>query len=148
MEHKQIKQFIEELLTKLSVNYESVEIDDGSTQLIFQIQTPESARLIGNRGDTVRALNHIVKKAFESKDTPPHFLVDVNGYRKGKIQTLENTAKLLADRARSLKYEVEMSPMSSYERMVVHSALAQQPNIKTESRGEGRERRVVICFVE
>ncbi len=55
---------------------------------------------------------------------------------------------MLAKRARSFKIDVEMDPMTSYERMLVHSHLEGRPNIKTESIGEGKERRLVIKFVE
>tara|TARA_B100000745_G_scaffold300609_2_gene255977 strand:+ start:9065 stop:9514 length:450 start_codon:yes stop_codon:yes gene_type:complete len=148
MKQEVIKNFIEQLLTKLSISYESVVCEKNGDQTIFQITTKESAVLIGSRGDTIRALNHIVKKTFDTTEENIRFIVDVNGYRTKKINDLKDTAKLLAERARSLKYNVEMTPMSAYERMIVHSALAEEPHIRTESHGEGRERRVVICFSE
>ena len=115
---------------------------------MFQIITQDGAKLIGSRGDTIRALNHIVRKAFEREDETARFLIDVNRYRTQKIDDLKKTALLLAERARSLKYNVEMSPMSSYERMVVHAALADEPHIATESHGDGKDRRVVIKYVD
>jgi len=148
MTQETIKNFIEELLNKLTLPFDSVEVEDNGEQRVFQIKTNESAKLIGSRGDTVRALNHVVKRAFEKKEDDLHFFIDVNGYRTKKIDDLKETAKLLAERARSLKYNVEMTPMSPYERMIVHSALADEPNIATESHGEGRDRRVVIRYVE
>lgn len=146
MSSEKIKTFIETLLTKLQVPFDSVAIEGDDEQIVFQITSSDSARLIGSRGDTIRALNHIVKKAFDSEDM--RFFIDVNGYRTKKIDDLKQTARLLAERARSLKYNVEMTPMSSYERMIVHAALAEEPNIATESHGEGRDRRVVIRYVE
>lgn len=147
MTQEEIKTFIETLLTKAGITFDSIDIEDSSGQLVFQIRTQESAKLIGSRGDTIRALNHVAKKAFE-KDEDNRFMIDVNGYRTKKIEDLKQTAKLLAERARSLKYNVEMTPMSSYERMIVHAALTDEPNIETESHGEGRDRRVVIRYVE
>jgi len=143
-----IKNFIEELLNKSTLPFDSVDIEENSGQKVFQIKTKESSKLLGSRGDTIRAINHIVKRSFENKDEDLRFLIDVNGYRIKKIEELKQTAKLLAERARSLKYNVEMTPMSAYERMIVHSALTDEPNVTTESHGEGRDRRVVICFVE
>lgn len=148
MNQENIKTFIETLLNKISVPFDSVEVEESPEQTVFQIKTQESAKLIGSRGDTIRAFNHIVRKAFEKEEEKPRFLIDVNGYRTKKIEDLKQTAKLLADRARSLKYNVEMTPMSSYERMIVHAALADEPHIETESHGEGRDRRVVIRYVE
>lgn len=146
MTNEAIKTFIETILTKLGITFESVVIEEDGDQLIFQITSEDSARIIGSRGDTIRALNHIVKKAFEGEEV--RFFIDVNRYRSKKIDDLKQTAKILAERARSLKYNVEMTPMSSYERMIVHSALSEEPNIATESHGEGRDRRVVIRYVE
>ncbi|MAZ67261.1 hypothetical protein CL652_00630 [bacterium] len=147
MTQEEIKNFIETLITKAGITFDSIDVEDSSEQLVFQIRTQESAKLIGSRGDTIRALNHIIRKAFE-KDEASRFMIDVNGYRTKKIDDLKQTAKLLAERARSLKYNVEMTPMSSYERMIVHAALTDEPNITTESYGEGRDRRVVIRYVE
>ena len=148
MTHQQIKIFIEELLSKMGVVYDSIEIEENNGQKIFQIHTSESGKLIGSRGDTIRSLNHIARRAFEESEEDNRFLVDVNGYRLKKITDLEQTARMLAERARTLKYNVEMTPMTAYERMIVHSTLADEPDIKTESHGEGRERRVVICYDE
>ena len=144
MTHDDVKTFLETLLNKAGVAFDSIEVSDSSGQLVFQIHTQESAKLIGSRGDTLRALNHIVKKVHEGENN--HFLVDVNEYRTKKIEDLRQTAKMLAERARSLKYSVEMTPMSSYERMIVHAALTDEPHITTESHGEGRDRRVVIKY--
>lgn len=148
MTQETIKNFIETLLTKADVAFDSITLDDIDGQTVFQINSEDSAKIIGSRGDTIRALNHIVKRAFEDAEEDTRFIIDVNGYRTKKIQELKKTAKLLAERARSLKYSVEMTPMSSYERMLVHAALADEPNIATESHGEGRDRRVVIKYQE
>ncbi len=141
--HNDIQTFIETLLTKLGVTFERIELVEVAGQQLFEIHTDDSAQLVGNKGATIRAINHIVKKAFDGDDAP-RFSIDVNGYQTKRIDELKETARLLADRARSLKYNVEMNPMSSYERMIVHAALTDEPEVTTESQGEGRERRVVI----
>ena len=150
MTREQIKILLETLLKKLQVDFKEVVCEQNGEQQVFQIYTDESNTLIGRRGEIIRALNHIAKRAVivENNDEKVHFIVDVNGYRMKKIEEIEQNARLLAERARSLKYNVEMPPMSAYERMLVHSALAEEENIRTESHGEGRERRVVICYEE
>jgi spoIIIJ-associated protein len=82
----------------------------------------------------------------ENHAREPLFLIDVNGYRTQKIKDLQNKALMMAERARSLQYDVELSPMSAYERLIVHTTLQDAPNVKTESQGEGRNRRVVIKY--
>ena len=125
--------------------------------MLFKAEDPRP--LIGVHGDTVHALDYLVKKMVEKKMRPatlneapsheeaPHFLVDVNDYRTQQIKDLQTKALMMAERARSFQYDVEMSPMSAYERLIVHTTLQGAPNVKTESQGEGRGRRVVIRYV-
>jgi spoIIIJ-associated protein len=142
------KEIIERILKDMGVSYTSLEETELLGNIVFAIKTEESKQLIGRNGETLRALTHIVKKMVEKAGGDRKFGIDVNGYRANKIKELEKTARLLAERARSLKYDVEMAPMSAYERMVVHSVLADEKEIETESRGEGRDRRLVIKFVQ
>ena len=93
MTQETIKNFIETLLNKLEFSFDSIEIDDNSGQRVFQIKTKEGTKLIGNRGDTIRAINHIVKRTFENSEEDLRFLIDVNGYRIKKIEELKQTAK-------------------------------------------------------
>ncbi len=122
-------------------------------QEIFSIETDGDARqLIGAHGDTVHALDLLAKKIYEKRfPTPeggegPKFLVDVNEYRTKQIKDLQAKALMMAERARSFQYDVELSPMSAYERLIIHTTLQDAPNVKTESQGEGRNRRVVIKY--
>lgn len=116
----------------------------------FMIQTSESALLIGSKGENLGALNYIIKRMV-SKTLPPEteakFFVDVNEYHEKALESVKAKAKIMSERARSFKSDVELEPMSSYERMLIHSFLDGAPNIKTESRGEGASRRVVIKYI-
>ncbi len=141
-----IKKLIEELLGKLSVEFDSINVDDSLGQDVYKIKTTSSDILIGSHGDVLRAINHVVKKTLQQQGEETRFMIDVNDYRSKQIQEVQNTAKLLADRALSLKYDVEMQPMSSYERMLVHSVLENVDDVTTESAGSGRDRRVVIKY--
>ncbi len=146
---------IEQLLTAMGLVGASVSRSEAVGQIIFSITTPGGERdLVGPRGDTIHAIDHIVKKIVENKtpasaedaEREPMFLVDVDDYRARQILDLQAKAKMMAERARSFQYDVELSPMSAYERLIVHTALQSEPNVKTESRGEGRNRRVVIKY--
>jgi spoIIIJ-associated protein len=105
---------------------------------------------VGRDGDVVRAFDHLVKKIAEKKTGEDRLqvLIDIDGYRAGLIRELVERSQAMAERAVSFKYDVEMHPMSAYERLIVHTALADTPHVKTESTGEGRDRRVVIRYVE
>ena len=122
-------------------------------QTVYAIAgVPNPRDLIGMHGDTIHALDHLVKRMVEQKlhaeegAEMPLFLVDIDEYRARQIRDLQTKAKMMAERARSFQYDVELSPMSAYERLIIHTALQSEPNVKTESQGEGRNRRVVIKY--
>ena len=151
MDNTKIKTMIEGLLAQLGVKLDSVEIkNDGlSGTTVFVIKTPDSGLLIGERGETFQALSHLIKRMASKgvDESTVRFAIDVNDYQSGMVEKLKLQAIMLANRARDLKSDVEMEPMTSYERLVVHGALTDQPNIKTESIGQGKDRRLVIKYV-
>ena len=140
------KKLIEDLLQKLGLAFDSVDCTTELGQDAYKIKTDNPEIFIGQHGDTLRALNHIVKKILHNQGLETKFMIDVNDYRSKQIHDIQETAQLLASRAQSLKYDVEMQPMSSYERMIVHAALGEIENIATESIGAGRDRRVIIKY--
>lgn len=93
-----------------------------------------------NKSNTLTFPNRGVEK-----DSTP-FIVDVNNYQTKKIQDLVESAHISARRAKLFKQNVELSPMTSYERMIVHSVFTDDPEISTESYGDGKFRRVVLKF--
>lgn len=146
---QEIITLLETLLARAGFPTHTIEVETIAGQIVFQIKTKEPKAFIGPRGETLQALDYLVKKMAEKSGiTDTHFLVDVDGYRSKKIVDLEQKALMMAGRATSFKYDVELTPMSAYERLIVHFALSAVPNIKTESRGEGRDRRVVIKYIE
>ncbi len=128
----------------------SVETDERTKSLRFVVATPDSAILIGEHGARLLALNHLVKRMAERalKDSQVSFFVDVNDYQKKRVDDIRAKAHMLAERARYFKSSVEMDPMSSYERMIVHAEFTDTGDIATESTGYGKDRRVIIRFTE
>lgn len=165
-----VETILKELLAAAGIPHGGIEQSSIAGQEIFSIRTDGDARaLIGTHGDTVYALDFLVKKIYENRlhlnaprsgasgehpamqdvvtpERTPMFLVDVNDYRGKQIRDLQAKALMMAERARSFQYDVELSPMSSYERLIIHTTLQDAPNVKTESQGEGRNRRVVIKY--
>lgn len=147
-----VETILKELLSAMGIADAQVSRSEIAGQSIFSIQTEGDGRsLIGAHGDTVHAIDMLVKKIAEQRLPPEeardlHFLVDVNDYRVKQIKDLQTKALMMAERARSFQYDVELTPMSAYERLIVHTTLQDAPNVKTESLGEGRGRRVVIKY--
>ncbi len=149
--HDTVETILKEMLTAMGITDATVSRSEIAGQTIFSIQTSESRALIGAHGDTIHAIDMMVKKIAEKRapgDGPQdlHFLIDVNDYRAKQITDLQTKALMMAERARSFQYDVELSPMSAYERLIVHTTLQGAPNVKTESAGEGKGRRVVIKY--
>jgi len=146
MHEDSITKHTEALLRKLSVEFDEIAYKDDGLSPMCSIATKDAGVLIGNNGEHLRALNYILKKIVEkeTEGEPVQFLLDVNGYQRKKIQAIKQQAELLAERARVFKTNVEMSPMNAYERMIVHNIFTDDPDIETESTGEGKHRRVVF----
>ncbi len=140
------------LLLHLGVVVTSVteETDEKTKSLCFMVSTPETSILIGEDATRLLALNHLMKRVVEKKfgAESPIFMVDVNGHQKKHIDEVRTKAHMLAERARYFKSAVEMDPMSSYERMIVHSEFADTSDITTESTGVGKDRRILLKYTE
>lgn len=145
---------LKEMLTAMGASYSEIERIELAGQEIFSIKTDDPKTLIGSHGDAVHALDTLVKKIYEKRhpaslgsgERGAMFLVDVGEYRSRQIKDLQTKALMMAERARSLQYDVELSPMTAYERLIVHTTLEREPHVKTESLGDGRNRRVVIKY--
>lgn len=146
MEHT-VPSIITEILDRVGITYTELKEETIAGQPVYQIISNDPSLSIGEHGETIRAIDHLAKKIAEQRGMErPHFVVDVNEYQIKRIRDLEMKAKMMAERARSFQYDVELAPMSAYERLIVHSVLADEHSIKTESQGEGRDRRIVIKY--
>jgi len=147
MNNDEIKKIIEELLRRLNISFDAVEVVADGEREVFSIKSNDSNLLIGSRGTHLFALSHLVKKIVSKTDREKQFTLDVNDYQGKASENLKAMAKIMGERARSLRTNVELEPMSSYERMVIHSFFQDSTDIKTESVGDGDRRRVVIKYV-
>jgi len=152
MENAIIKATIEDLLSKFDVDFELEIVNDKDIKATrFLIKTNEPSVLIGYKGANLSALSHIIKRIVDKKNNNRQentfFIVDVNNYQENKIEEIKTSAHMLAERAKYFKSSVEMNPLPSYERMIVHSLFTDSIEFKTQSQGEGDKRRVVIRYV-
>ena len=154
MNNELIIETIKELLGKMAMHWESVELapDSKDAHPRFLVKSNDSGVLIGTHGEHLGALTmvarRLVGKKIGQEISPVKFFIDINGYFENNTRELQMKAKIMAERARSFKTNMELEPMSPYERMIIHSALESLPDIKTESVGFGRGRKVVIKYVE
>ena len=101
--------------------------------------------LIGRRGQTLASLQHIVRLivAHQTKAQVP-VVIDVEGYKERRYEALQALALRMAEQVKAKRRPFALEPMPAYERRIIHLALADDPDVATESVGEGETRKVVI----
>mgnify|MGYP001059463314 CR=1 FL=1 len=147
IEFEKIKKELDEFFGKLSfaTRIELLELENEIIKI--KINTEEPQLLIGEKGETLLEIQHllklILKKKFFIKEQF-YIDLDVNDYKKKKINYLKELANNIADEVSLTKREKELPPMSSYERRIIHLELAQRGDVVSESIGKEPERRVVV----
>jgi spoIIIJ-associated protein len=139
-----IKNILQQLLQVMDFEGDTFVDSSDAMFLRFNIQSSQAAYLIGRGGETLRGLQEIVRVISSKKcGEPARFIIDVNDYQKERLESIREAARSLAAEAAQGQTRW-LPPMNAYERRVVHLALAGFEGIKTESEGEGDQRRVVI----
>lgn len=147
MEPSRLQAFVSEFLDKLGHEVKSVSVASGH-RTVVKVEATEPSALVGPGGEHLRALNTIARRMVEKEhgEDSAAFLIDINGHHEAGLERVRQEARVLAQRARLFKHDVEMPPLSSYERLVVHELFADDPEIKTESAGEGKFRHIVLKY--
>lgn len=114
-------------------------------RILLDVEGPDSGLVIGKQGTTLEALQFLVNKVvYRDAVGPAPVVVDAEGYRGRRADSLRQLARRLADDARRSGRRIYMAPMSASDRRVVHMAIAEIPGVSTQSEGEGMQRRLVI----
>ena len=158
MDKTEIQNLIRELIEKTNVDVKEISIvEELPANTWFKVEVAEPHFYINNEGEGLFALNHLVRRIVESKISPVlspipgigggyNFMIDINGFQGKKVEALKAVAYMMAERARYFKANVEVDPMSSFERRIIHEFLSNEIDLKTESVGFGPNRRVVIKY--
>ena len=114
--------------------------------LTLDVKTEESGRLIGRQGQTLADLQYIVNRIlFQQDQSAPKVMLDVGGYRSQAREALVKKAKDAADKVRRWGDIVELEPMGSYDRRIVHHALRDDPDVETQSvEVDGTEKKALL----
>jgi spoIIIJ-associated protein len=144
----QVKTILEAILKKIDSIY-IVSAFEYPDKLVLNIKGDGSGLLIGKRGQTLDALQHILIKIIQKSEgegerNSKKIIIDTEKYREKKIEYLKDLAHKLADKVKQTGRPVAVNPMSSYERRIVHLALEKEEGVYTESLGEGLDRQVMI----
>ena len=119
--------------------------DDEPQHWTLEIQGRDLGALIGRRGETLAALQYITRLiASRDLERRAHIVIDVEGYKSRRESMLRRLAKRMAEQAVQRGRTVSLEPMPPHERRIIHLALRDNPEVTTESVGEGDRRKVTI----
>jgi spoIIIJ-associated protein len=122
-----------------------VEVYDAGGFIAVDVASEDTALFIGQKGETIDALQYLVNvSAFKERSFFKRIVLDAEGYRQRRVEAIQGMAHRTARKAVRERRTVEMPPMNSSERRVVHLYLSDNPNVTTESEGTGDGRRVMV----
>jgi len=146
------RDFVEDLMSKMGMEVmaDLVEPEPGDPpgEIRIEIEGRDSGRIIGKKGQVLSAIQHIVNRVVNRPGLDRcHVVVDAEGYRQRREDTLATMAQRLGQKALEEGKIITFEPMSPRDRRIVHLALAKFPGVVTKSDGEGEGRRVQIIPV-
>ncbi len=159
MDKQEIQNLIKDLIEKTKVGFNKITItEESGTNTWFSVEVSEPHFFINHDGEALHALNHLVRRIVESKNpisptlgvgenSGSGILIDINDFQKKRVDSVKAIAHMMSERARYFKSNIEVDPMSAFERRVIHEFLSNATDLKTESVGFGPSRRVVIKYV-
>ncbi|HTL73688.1 MAG TPA: R3H domain-containing nucleic acid-binding protein [bacterium] len=141
----QPKEILEKILGTLGFPATVAEQKIGD-DLMLDVKTDESGRLIGRQGQTLADLQYIVNRIlFQQDQSSPKVMLDVGGYRSQAREALVQKAKEAAEKVRRWGDIVEMEPLNAFDRRIVHQAIKDDPDIETHSvEVDGTEKKALI----
>ena len=126
----------------LGVNIQTREKEQ---ELCMDLEGKDLGILIGRRGETLDALQYLVNLSVnKNRDQKKKIIIDIEGYRNRREETLQKLALKLADKAQQRGRNVVLEPMNSQERRIIHTALQGREDIYTFSEGEDPYRKIII----
>ncbi|HOY46146.1 MAG TPA: R3H domain-containing nucleic acid-binding protein [Candidatus Dojkabacteria bacterium] len=146
----QIDEFLTQLGLEAELKIDFMEADSKEEvayrYLLIELQGEHLSELIGFHGKMLESLQNVLglfmNKALENKEV--RVLLDINNYRDKRTEYLTRYAQRAAEEVRMNKQPMELPPMKPFERRIIHMVLKDDPELITESLGEGEDRRVVI----
>ena len=133
-----------EFNTTINLSYET-NVDNNL--LVINVSGDKIGVVIGKHGATLDALQHLTNIIVNNgKQNRVRIRLDSENYREKRNKTLESLAKSVANNVRKTHKDYELEPMTAYERRIIHSVLQKERNIETVSKGQDKERHVVVKY--
>jgi len=141
--------FVKDLLERMNIEAKIYLIEEDDEKVIIEIESPDSALVIGKQGKNLEALQIIVNSVM-NKDSNKwtKIVIDVGNYRLRREKILEKKAIDIANQVKKTKKSVLLEPMNPFERRIIHMTLKIDESIETVSEGDGLLKRVRVSLKE
>ena len=138
-------EYLQEVITRMGVNDVTFSAVQKGEATIIRLDGEKLGALIGRRGETMESLSYLASLVANRLEGDYIKLgLDVAGYRDKRESDLTALAQRIGAKVRKTGRSFAMEPMNPYERRIIHSAIGKMEGVRSESKGEGRDRRVVI----
>ena len=138
-------EYLQEVIAKMGVENVTFSAVQKGEATIIRLDGEHLGALIGRRGETMESLSYLASLVANRLEGDYIKLgLDVAGYRDKRESDLTALAQRIGAKVRKTGRSFAMEPMNPYERRIIHSAISKMEGVRSESKGEGRERRVVI----
>ncbi len=142
---EEIKRIIKDFFDKTTIDLRVDFLPQRDSTLPVEVEAEEPQILIGQNGKTLSDIQHLLTAILRRRIKSGFYIdLDINGYKKKKVEYLKEMARSAANEVALTKTEKALPPMPAYERRVVHMELASRPDVTTESDGREPERRIII----
>lgn len=143
------KEYLKNVVTGMGIEDVVIETQRKEQYLKLILHSENSSILIGKGGRTLASLQNLIRSSVQAKTgTYVNIILDVENYKVKQEHNIERLAKKLAKEVLRTKEPITMDSMNSYERRLVHNALANFKGISSDSEGEEPNRRIVIKPIE
>jgi spoIIIJ-associated protein len=143
--HEQIAEFVRNVVTAMGVHV-TVTSEVTADGVKVDISGEEGELLLRRKGESLDALQHLVNSIWRDQTgRDGRIVVDCLDFRKGKDAELRQLAKFMIERAKLTRVPQEMGPLNSYSRRLVHLEVSLDPDVTSESQGDGQVKTIIIA---
>jgi len=142
-----LEELLEEIVEDLQLDA-TIEVEERDGVLTGRVEGENVGLFIGRRGQTIDAVQHLAQRiVFPEGPSRVRVVIDANGYRERRAESLRGEADDAADEAVAMGRPVELDPLPASERRIVHEHLRDREDVETHSEGDEPERFLVVSPV-
>lgn len=137
--------FVDGFLERFGVEDPEIRVEEADGKTVLSLSVGEAGNiLIGRDGKNLAALQHVLTKALVQRGLEQKVVLDVEDYRARREDKLRDMARAAIDRARRDDEVVELGPMNSYERRIIHLEVRRSQGVESRSSGRGQHKTVEV----